>query len=95
MCLQRPFTNIRTCQPAQYAVIKSSMSYHANHTGSDNKDPDNDARFYLSICAVLSGSSLFVRIINEDFFFFFFFFFFFLPLNMLLLSKIRAFRMGF
>ena len=24
-------------------------NYHANHTDSDNKDPDNNAQFYLGI----------------------------------------------
>ena len=37
------------------------VSYHVYHTGSDNKDPDNYAKFYLGVCAVLSGSSLFGR----------------------------------
>ena len=35
------------------------MNYHVNHTGSDKKDPDNNAQFYLGICAVLFWSSLF------------------------------------
>ena len=39
------------------------LSYHANHTGSDNKDPDNYVQFYLGMCTVLSGSSLFACII--------------------------------
>ena len=66
------------------------MSYHANLIGSDNKDTDNSAQFYLGICAVLSASSMFARIIHEACFFFLF-----LLLDILLLSKPLAFRAGF
>ena len=43
------------------------VSYHAYSTSSDNKEHDNN-KFYLGICAVLSGSSLFERIIYEALF---------------------------
>ena len=31
------------------------IRYHS-YTGSDNKDPDNNAQFCLCICGILSGS---------------------------------------
>ena len=40
------------------------ISHHANHTDCANKDPNNNAPFYLGSCVVLSGSSLFACIIH-------------------------------
>ena len=45
-----------------------AMCYDENHTGSDNKDPENNAQSYLDICAVLSSSLLFACIIHEALF---------------------------
>ena len=48
-----------------------NMGYHHNYTGSDKKDSDRHAHFYLNIFPILSGSWLFARIKHEAFFAYF------------------------
>ena len=63
------------------------MSFHANHTGNVNKDPDNDVQFYLGICVVLSGLCCMYHTCGT--------FLLILLLNMLLLLNFSAFHTGF